>query len=213
MKKINDLDLDTTRLMSGSKTDEKTIRVGDDLIIFMDRVLGSGGQATVYEGRYTLSKDFQPDVSKREIPVAVKVIPSYKVDDDMLKVMSQELDVISRLKHKNIVEFYKLIKTKNKNYYYVFELVRGGDLLKNLKEKKCFSEFETQYLFRQFASALTHLNLNDVVHRDLKPANIMLTDKGDLKLTDFGLARFFNKEVGMMATTFGTPFYQAPEIL
>ena len=121
--------------------------------------------------------------------------------------------MISRLKHKNIVEFYKLIKTKNKNYYYVFELVRGGDLLKNLKEKKCFTEFETQYLFRQFASALTHLNLNDVVHRDLKPANIMLTDKGDLKLTDFGLARFFNKEAGMMATTFGTPFYQAPEIL
>lgn len=41
----------------------------------------------------------------------------------------------------------------------------------------------------------------------------MLSDKGELKLTDFGLARIFNKDEGLMQTTFGTPFYQAPEIL
>lgn len=178
----------------------------------MDRLLGKGATAAVYEGRYTAPKGSQPDPSKREIPVAVKVIAKHKVDENMKKVMESEYEVINRLKHRNIVEFIILLASNN-NYYYVFELVRGGDLLKSLQDRKRFTELETQALFRQFAQALAHLNMHDVVHRDLKPANIMLSDKGELKLTDFGLARIFNKQEGLMTTTFGTPFYQAPEIL
>ena len=80
--------------------------------------------------------------------------------------------------------------------------------------KKRFSEIETQAIFRQFAAAIIHLNQNDFVHRDLKPANIMLTDDDVVKLADFGLAKRYNsQEDQLMKTTYGTPYYQAPEIL
>ena len=108
----------------------------------MDRKLGAGATATVYEGRYTIA-----DSSKRQILVAVKVIPKVKVNEEMKKVMENEYEVINRLKHRNIVEFIALHQSTN-NYYYVFELVKGGDLLKKLNEQKRFTEFETQALFR-----------------------------------------------------------------
>jgi serine/threonine protein kinase len=127
-------------------------------------------------------------------------------------MMKKEFEVINRLKHPNIVEFITLIVTKN-SYYYVFELVRGGDLKSHIDKKKSFTEFETQALFRQFGLALGYLNLQNIVHRDLKPANIMLNDKGELKITDFGVARFFNEQQGLMNTQCGTPFFQAPEVL
>mgnify|MGYP002381858908 CR=1 FL=1 len=59
----------------------------------------------------------------------------------MYSVMEKEFEVIGRLKNKNIVEFIKLLHSSN-NYYYVFELVRGADLAKRLKEKGKFTEFE-----------------------------------------------------------------------
>lgn len=56
--------------------------------------------------------------------------------------------------------------------------------------------------------------MNNFVHRDLKPANIMLTNNNEVKLADFGLAkRFTSNEGNMMQTSYGTPYYQAPEIL
>ena len=113
--------------------------------------------------------------------------------------MDKEFEVIKRLKHPNIVEFITLVVTKN-SYYYVLELVRGGDLKSHIDRKKSFTEFETQALFRQFGLALGYLNLQNIVHRDLKPANIMVNEKGELKITDFGVARIFNDEQGLMNT-------------
>ena len=84
-----------------------------------------------------------------------------------------------------------------------------------MENKKLLDEFEAQKYFKQIADALLCLNMNGIVHRDLKPANIMFTSAGDLKIVDFGLSRFFSKdsEAGLMETQYGTPLYQAPEIL
>lgn len=114
-------------------------------------------------------------------------------------MMEEEIKILSRLKHRNIVEFITYFQTTN-NHYYVFELCEGGELKKILEKKKLLHEFEAQKYFKQIAEALTYLNLNGIVHRDLKPANIMFTSSGDLKIVDFGLSRFFSKdsETGLM---------------
>lgn len=116
-------------------------------------------------------------------------------------MMEEEIKVLSRLKHRNIVEFIAVLST-TRTYYYVFELCDGGELKKMLETKKLLDEFEAQKYFKQIADALLCLNLNGIVHRDLKPANIMFSSSGELKIVDFGLSRFYSKdsEAGLMET-------------
>ena len=192
---------------------EKRWKQIDNLTVCLDRYLGHGATSTVYAGILKLTKEEEPDESKRDLPVAVKVIPREGFCEKKRKIMDQELQVISRLKHPNIVMFYTMKASKN-SFYQVFELVKGKDLQHRLQEQKRYTELETQAIFRQFAAAIIHLNQNDFVHRDLKPANIMLTEDNVVKLADFGLAKKFNSdEDQLMRTTYGTPYYQAPEIL
>lgn len=120
--------------------------------------------------------------------------------------------MLSRLKHKNIVEFIDHVSSK-KSYYFVFELCKGGDLRSLLQQKGRLTEDEAQRIFKQLADALCVLNMQDIVHRDLKPANILLTADGQVKLADFGLAKFFHPKDGLLESKVGTPYYLAPEIL
>lgn len=87
------------------------------------------------------------------------------------------------------------------------------DLRKFLAEQGRLSEWEAQRIFKQLADAMLCLHVQDVVHRDLKPANILLTEAGDVKLADFGLARTFDQQDDLMRTKVGTPYYLAPEVL
>jgi serine/threonine protein kinase len=133
--------------------------------------------------------------------------------NDYEKNMEKELQVIRKLKHRNIIDFIDMKPTKN-NYYYVFEYCEGQELKELINEKGRLDEIEAQKLFKQLADAMVYLNQNDVVHRDLKPANIMVSKSGELKIIDFGLSRIFNKETeDLMTTVLGTPLYQAPEII
>eukprot|EP00456_Euglypha_rotunda_P063003 TRINITY_DN53181_c0_g2_i1.p2 TRINITY_DN53181_c0_g2~~TRINITY_DN53181_c0_g2_i1.p2 ORF type:complete len:133 (-),score=20.01 TRINITY_DN53181_c0_g2_i1:11-409(-) len=96
------------------------------------------------------------------------------------------------------------------------ELVSGGELLKKLVEEKKFSEPKARKFFRQLIDGLEHCHGQGVCHRDLKPENLLLDDKGDLKISDFGLAAALygpGGEEQILRTTCGTPNYVAPEVL
>ena len=207
-KRVTDARLDQTTIQSANQAEKISYKQIGNLKIFTDKELGRGATAIVYRGELLENTE----KGKLWVPVAVKTIK--KGQNLSNKTMNQEFNVINKLKHRHIVEFKEIIQTTN-NYYYVFELVEGSDLKKEIDGRaKPFSEFEAQKLFRQFSEALIHLSLNDVVHRDLKPANIMLSRKGEVKLTDFGLARVFKKEdQAMMETQSGTPYFQSPERL
>jgi len=92
------------------------------------------------------------------------------------------------------------------------ELAVGGDLLDKIQEVKKFIEPEAKRLFTQMLNAVAYLHKHGIAHRDLKPENILLDKNGNIKISDFGLARFV-EQVEMMTTLCGTPQYIAPEIV
>lgn len=92
------------------------------------------------------------------------------------------------------------------------ELMRGGELYCHLGKVKRFSEEKTKFFIACISLALGHLHQSNFIYRDLKLENILLNDKGYVKLTDFGLAKFVKKEEKTY-TMCGTIFYLAPEVV
>jgi calcium-dependent protein kinase len=99
----------------------------------------------------------------------------------------EEIKVMRKLKHSNIVELYDVLNTSS-NYYLVQEYCDQGDLQKMLKLRKSLPDREILGLIADLVSGFTELIKQGVVHRDLKPANI-LVNKGKFKLADFGFAK------------------------
>jgi serine/threonine protein kinase len=97
--------------------------------------------------------------------------------------------------------------------YFAMEFVEGRTLRQYLEEKRTLSVDDALDVFHQIVLGLSAAAQKGVIHRDVKPENVMLTHKGDVKLTDFGLVK--SAEVDARTTTvgmiFGTPYYMSPE--
>ena len=93
----------------------------------------------------------------------------------------------------------------------ILEYQENGDLSKFLNKKPLKEMYAKKYL-KQLADGLKYLLDNNILHRDLKPQNILLTDDYILKITDFGLARYYQQD-NMITTICGSPLYMAPELL
>jgi len=107
----------------------------------------------------------------------------------------------------------KLYETYNgtQSLYFLLELALGGELYATYNRKGLHgSEKHAKYYAAGFTFAFEHLHERNVIYRDLKPENLLLTDKGHIKLTDMGLAKFV---IGKTYTTCGTPDYFAPELI
>ena len=112
--------------------------------------------------------------------------------DKMSKYLENEINILNKIKHKNIVRLEDFIQTKS-NFYLIFEFCEGGDLHKYIRESGPLDEITAQHFLYQIAQAMRQLDINDIMHRDLKPQNILLSENGPqaiLKLADFGLAKY-----------------------
>jgi len=143
---------------------------------------------------------------------AVKIIDkkALKGKEDSLE---NEIRVLKRLKHPNIVALLEVFEDKTK-VYLVMELVTGGELFDRIVEKGSYSEKDAADLIKQVLSAVAYMHEEGVVHRDLKPENLLYySPDADSKImiSDFGLSKM--EESGVMATACGTPGYVAPEVL
>ena len=87
----------------------------------------------------------------------------------------------------------------------------GGDLRFHLNKQKTFSEGQTKFLIACLVSALAYLHDKLIIHRDIKPENLVFDSDGYLKITDFGIARVWQKENQNESS--GTPGYMAPEVM
>ncbi|MCQ3929921.1 MAG: hypothetical protein DPW16_05645 [Chloroflexi bacterium] len=169
----------------------------------VDRI-GRGGMSDVYRAR---------DVTGGP-EVAVKVMHvSADTNDVFLKRFEQEARIASGMKHPHILQ--TLDFGLDRHYpYMVTRLVTGGTLASILKRYGPVSPEQAGRWLAQVSSALDYAHAQSVIHRDLKPTNILLDDKNDAFLTDFGIAKLSVPNTEGLTTTgnvIGTPTYMAPE--
>ena len=141
--------------------------------------------------------------------VSIKQLKKSELNTDNLLI--KEINIQKKLFHPYLTQMYCVIE-KSDDIYLISEYCSKGDIIKNLLEKGTFDESFSCKIFQQIISSLEYLHKNNICHRDIKPENILLTEKLDAKLTDFGLSRHFKKNE-LLNSSCGSPIYAAPEML
>ncbi|CAJ0579834.1 unnamed protein product, partial [Mesorhabditis spiculigera] len=144
--------------------------------------------------------------------VAVKCIDK-KALKGKEESLENEIKVLRKLRHPNIVQLYDTYDEKG-FVYLVMELVTGGELFDRIVAKGSYTEKDASHLIRQVLHAVAFMHDNGVVHRDLKPENLLYynhEEESKIMISDFGLSK--TEDSGVMATACGTPGYVAPEVL
>lgn len=147
---------------------------------------------------------------------ALKIIPKDRINNR--DYLDREIEIQSRLNHKNLLHTYKVVE--NNDYVYIFlELMEGGSLKDMIieryinKEQYLFTDHECSSIMKGLLEGLNSLHSMNIVHRDIKPDNIMFKKKNDitsLKICDFGLAtRILDTEKAQC----GTVVFMSPEII
>ncbi len=188
----------------------------DDLLL--TKSLGKGAFGEVF---LTTKK------GSKELYATKRLDRAFSEKPENLKRLSNEITLLKKIHHPNIVRLIDLKKTKS-HCYIVMEFCNGGDLSGCLKKYKAahhrpFSEEIVQYLMRQIVSGISFLHSNKIIHRDLKLDNILVTfpsenDKKSLnmmkataKIIDFGFAT--KLKYNLTFTVLGTPTNMDPQIL
>jgi serine/threonine-protein kinase len=143
--------------------------------------------------------------------VAIKaLLPEYKDNREVIARFHREAETLASLHHENIVAVHDLVEKYNR-LYMIMEYVDGVDLASLLQEKAVPLDIGL-IIGSRLASALEHAHFLKVLHRDLKPANVMLSRSGQVKLTDFGIAKDQTKDdLTRAGVLVGTLYYLSPE--
>ncbi|PKA50175.1 CBL-interacting protein kinase 19 [Apostasia shenzhenica] len=180
-------------------------------------------QGTVILGRYelgkllghgTFAKVYLAKNVKSGESVAIKVLDKERIlKSGLVANIKREIATLRRVRHPYIVQLFEVMATKTK-IYFVMEYVRGGELFGKVAKGRLKEDTARRY-FQQLISAVGFCHARGVFHRDLKPENLLLDDKGDLKVSDFGLSAVSEqiRKDGLFHTFCGTPAYVAPEVL
>lgn len=181
----------------------------------IDSILGQGGVGTVYKATQL----------RMERPVAIKTINRSATRNDLTpKRFEREAKIVGQLRHPNIISAFDF-GIHNDELYLVMEFIDGIDADKLLREEKCIPEVHAWHIAKQVCNALENAKQHGVIHRDIKPGNLILatapagteipTDVPFVKVADFGLAKFNDKQLDPAITieqsVSGTPFYMSPE--
>ena len=147
--------------------------------------------------------------------VAIKLFrlspKSEQIKRECMALFLREAYNLSKLNHPNIIQIHDFGHISN-HYYLVTEYLDGTTLYDIVDSTGPMPDGEVAMVAHEVASALEFLNKHRIVHRDIKPFNIMINNKGDTKLIDFGLARHIEESTVSLRGFFtGTPQYASPE--
>ncbi len=166
-------------------------------------VLGEGGMGVVYKAE---------DISLSRV-VALKILPSRVTKKPVLvERFKREARAAAQVEHPNIVQVYR-VGQEGDQYYIVMQYIKGTNLADKVKDEgRLDSKTATNMMFN-VAQGLSVAHEHGIIHRDIKPDNIMLTEKGEVKLADFGLAREVesDSDISQTGQVLGTPYYMSPE--
>ncbi len=181
----------------------------DDYLILEE--IGVGGMGAVY-----LAEQQSENLSHR---VAVKLIKRGMDTNSVLKRFVMERQILANLEHPNIGRFLDGGSTDDGLPYFVMEYVEGLPIKKYCDAQNLDTRARLE-LFRKVCAAVSFAHQNLIVHRDLKPSNILVTESGEPKLLDFGIAKLLHPDWSLdtneaTATMFRvmTPEYASPEQL
>lgn len=115
-----------------------------------------------------------------------------------------EKKLLSQLKHPFLVNMIASFQDRD-TLYLVMDLMPGGDLRYHIGKKRRFSEDQTKFFVACIFLGLEYLHNNNIIHRDIKPENLVLDERGYVRITDLGIARYLKEENS--CDTSGTPGY------
>ena len=169
----------------------------------LTHLIARGGMAQVYRARDRLL----------DRPVAIKVLfPELSVDRAFVERFRREAQAAANLSHPNIVPVFDWGEDGG-TYFIVMEFVDGHPLSAVLRASGSLSPSRIVDIGAHVAAALAYAHRHGVVHRDVKPGNVLITEDGQVKVTDFGIARAVNTEESLTQTgaVMGTATYFSPE--
>uniref|UniRef100_A0A672TBP3 Serine/threonine-protein kinase BRSK2-like n=1 Tax=Sinocyclocheilus grahami TaxID=75366 RepID=A0A672TBP3_SINGR len=125
--------------------------------------------------------------------------------------VEREIAILKLIEHPHVLKLYDVYEN-NKYLYLVLEHVSGGELFDYLVKKGRLTPKEARKFFRQIISALDFCHSHSICHRDLKPENLLLDEKNNIRIADFGMASL---QVGdsLLETSCGSPHYACPEVI
>ncbi|KAF8768682.1 hypothetical protein HU200_007235 [Digitaria exilis] len=168
------------------------------------KLIGRGTFGHVYVG-------FNSDKGEMCAMKEVTLFSDDPKSKESAKQLCQEISLLSRLQHPNIVRYYGSETVDNKLYIYL-EYVSGGSIHKLLQEYGQFGEQAIRSYTKQILLGLAYLHAKNTVHRDIKGANILVDPNGRVKLADFGMAKHINGQQCPFSFK-GSPYWMAPEVI
>ncbi|XP_039085213.1 serine/threonine-protein kinase SIK3 isoform X6 [Hyaena hyaena] len=166
----------------------------------IDRTIGKGNFAVVKRATHLVTK----------AKVAIKIIDKTQLDEDNLKKIFREVQIMKMLCHPHIIRLYQVMETE-RMIYLVTEYASGGEIFDHLVAHGRMAEKEARRKFKQIVAAVYFCHCRNIVHRDLKAENLLLDANLNIKIADFGFSNLFTPGQ-LLKTWCGSPPYAAPEL-
>ncbi|CAE7511726.1 unnamed protein product, partial [Symbiodinium microadriaticum] len=152
---------------------------------------------------------------KTKQKLAIKEIYTGDLSPEQVGDLDKEINILSQLRHHNIVKLHEVYKDTN-TVYMIMEYLSGGELFDAICEQEFYRENDARRVMYSITYGLQYMHRHGVMHRDLKPENLILVNNHadtDLKLIDFGFVCRCGPDVPKEKRLCGTPGYVAPEML
>ncbi|CAN4078661.1 unnamed protein product [Withania somnifera] len=172
----------------------------DIRLLKFENKVASGSFGDLYKGTYCSQE------------VAIKVLKPENLNMDMVKEFSQEVFIMRKIRHKNVVQFIGAC-TRPPNLCIVTEFMSRGSIYTFLHKQR--GAFKLPTLLKvaiDVSKGMSYLHQNNIIHRDLKTANLLMDEHGVVKVGDFGVARV-QAQTGVMTAETGTYRWMAPEVI